>query len=166
MIEFKIISTPDKSQQSTYQHGGLELVFGQLEGDMLIDDPALAARQARIFWAGNNYLIENLDDSVDIRINGKSVQEPSPLKERDNLSMGKTTINFSKLNRNPLTPPDPYVHPQAESRFAAGTKEAAVLEALEILEKQAGGGSSSPPGLPKPPPLPGGKMPPLPPKKP
>lgn len=161
MIEFKIISTPEKSQQSTYQHGGLEMVFGQTEGDMLIDDPALSARQARIYWAGSNYMIENLDESVDIRINGKSVTEPAPIKERDNLSMGKTTVNFVKLNRSGLTPPEPYEHPQAASRFAPGNKEAAILEALEILEKQEGGG-----GMPKPPPLPGGKMPPLPPKKP
>jgi hypothetical protein len=161
MIEFKIISTPDKSQQSTYQHVGLELVLGQTEGDMLIDDPGLSARQVRIYWAGSNYMIENLDESVDIRINGKPVKEPSPLKERDNLTMAKTTVNFAKLNRSALTPPEPYEHPQAASRFAAGNKEAAILEALDIMEKQEGGGA-----MPKPPPLPGGKMPPLPPKKP
>jgi hypothetical protein len=161
MIEFKIIATPDKSQQSTYQHTGLELTVGQTEGDMLIDDPQIAEKQIRIFWAGSNYMIENLSDDVEVRLNGKALKEAMPLKERDNLNMGRTTVNFVKLNRSGLTPPEAYEHPQASSRFVAGNKEMAILEALEFLEKSEGGGIA-----PKaPPPLPGGKMPPLPPKK-
>jgi hypothetical protein len=163
MIEFKIIATVDKSQQSTYQHTGLELTMGKTDGDMLIDDPQMADKQIRIYWAGSNYMIENLDHGVEVRLNGKALKEAMPLKERDNLNMGRTTVNFVKLNRSGLTPPGAHEHPQASTRFVAGNKEMAILEALEYLEKSEGGGAGAPKA---PPPLPGGKMPPLPPKKP
>ncbi len=157
MIEFKIIVAPDKSQQSTYQHLGNQLTFGQTEGDMLIDDPALAPLQIRVFAQGQGFFLENLDEDIEIRLNGRPFENPAPLKERDSISMGRTTVSFSRLDLNPPTPPEPFQHPQAASRFVEGSREKAILDALEHLEK------SSSAGMPKPPPLPGAGGPPKPP---
>lgn len=160
MIEFKIIATPDKSQQSTYQHLGRELSFGLTEGDMLIDDPSLAPLQAKISLQGNGYVLENLEPSVEIRLNGKPISGPTPLKDKDNLNMGRTTINFSRVDLTDFAVPAPYEHPQNINRLTPGSKEKAILEALEALEKSSGSGPGA--GAPKPPTPPGVK-PPLPP---
>ena len=156
MIEFRILTSPDKSQQTTYRHNGNELTLGSSEAAMVIDDPGISPVQLRIFWHGNGFFLENLDRNVDVRLNGKPVSDASPVKDRDNITMGRTTINILALNTKPLEPPPPFEHPQAASRFAEGSKEKAVLDALEILG--TGQGTSA---MPKPPPPPAG-MPPIP----
>lgn len=164
MIEFKIINAPDKSQQSSYQHLGKELVVGSAEGDMIIDDPAISARQFRIFFQGEQAFLENLNPDIGLRLNGKPVEGATPLKEKDNLTLGKTTINFSRLDLGPMTPPERFEHPMASIKLAPGTKERAVLDALELLARESE--SESPPPPPKPsamPPIPGMPKPPPPP---
>lgn len=156
MIEFRILTSPDKSQQSTYRHPGKELTIGGSEADMVIDDPALSAAQLRIFWHGNGFFLENLDPQVEVRLNGKPLGDASPVKERDNINVGRTTVNILTLNTSPLQPPPAFDHPQAAARFAQGSKEKALLDALDILGKAEGGA-----GTPKPPPAPPG-MPPIP----
>jgi pSer/pThr/pTyr-binding forkhead associated (FHA) protein len=155
MIEFRILTCPDKSQQSTYRHPGRELTMGSSEADMVVDDPALSAAQLRIFWHGNGFFLENLDPQVEVRLNGKPLGDASPVKERDNINMGRTTVNILSLNTNPLQPPPAFEHPQAAARFVEGSKEKAVLDALDLLGKAEGGASG-----PKPPTPPG--MPPIP----
>jgi len=162
MIEFKVISCPDKSQQATYQHLGESLTIGREKGDMIIDDPALGPEQLRVELQGEMATLENLDPEVELRLNGKPVSGVVAICERDNLTAGRTTINFSKINGDPLSPPEPYEHPHAQERFRLGTKEKAVLEALLYLEGVAPVESAAPPPAPTggPPPLP---KPPLPP---
>jgi len=157
MIEFKIIATPDKSQQSTYQHLGRVLTLGLTEGDMLIDDPSLKAAQVKIYHQGTGFLLENLAPEVEVRLNGKAISGPTPIKDRDNLNMGRTTINFSRVDTADFAVPAPYQHPQNVNRLVPGSKELAILEALDSLAKSAGGGA------PPTPPLPPGVKPPLPP---
>ena len=167
MIEFKIVGTPDKSQQSTYQHLGLTLLMGNGEGDMVIDDPGLGTLQLKVFYQGNAFYVENLNPAVEVRLNGKPIAGPQPVKERDNLNMGRTVINFVRLDTQPLTPPPEFEHPMAASKFTPGSKEKAILDSLAALEKAATPASppppppKGPPGMP--PPLPGGVKPPLPP---
>lgn len=156
MIEFRILTSPDKSQQSTYRHPGKELTMGSSEADMVVDDPALSAAQIRIFWHGNGFFLENLDPQVEVRLNGKVINDASPVKERDNINMGRTTVNVLTLNPNPLQPPPAFEHPQAAARFVDGSKEKAVLDVLETLARAEGAAAG-----PKPPPPPPG-MPPIP----
>jgi predicted component of type VI protein secretion system len=164
MIEFKIVATADKSQQSTYQHMGSVMTFGNGEGDMVIDDPSLSPLQAKISWQNGGYILENLAPEVEIRLNGKPVQDPVSLKEKDNLNVGRTVINFSRLDTQPLAPPPQFEHPNFNARVVEGSKEKAILDVLALQEKSA---TPAQPPMPKvsPPPLPGG-MPPPPPKPP
>ncbi|RYZ97324.1 MAG: FHA domain-containing protein, partial [Proteobacteria bacterium] len=97
MIEFKIIASPDRTQQAAYTHAGREISFGRSDGDMFIDDPLIAPLQARLFYDGANFLVENLGDG-EIKLNGKPVAKPTPIKEKDNLVLGRTTINITRLD--------------------------------------------------------------------
>jgi hypothetical protein len=166
MIEFKIISCPDKSQQATYQHLGAELTIGKAEGDMVVDDPAMGALQLRVKIEGEkNATLENLNPTVEVRLNGKPVTAVVPIKEKDNLTVSRTTINFSRLDTTPLLPPEPFQHPNARERFSPGSKEQAILDALKYLEDHSGNPPLPPGAGAKPPPIPGGGAvkPPLPP---
>lgn len=149
MIEFKIITTPDRSQLASYSHAGRELKLGRSEGDMLIDDPTLAPLQVRIAHAGQGYIVESLGPG-DVKLNGRSIQGPTPIKERDNLVIGRTTINFIRLDLSAPPIPPPHEHPSARHRFAEGTREKAVLDALSALGREAAGPGGAPPP-PKPP---------------
>jgi hypothetical protein len=163
MIEFKIITCPDKSQQATYQHLGTELTIGKSEGDMVVDDPAMAGLQLRVKLEGEkNATLENLHLGVEVRLNGKAVSGVVPLKEKDNLTVSRTTINFSRLDSQPLQPPEPYQHPGARERLTPGSKEQTILDALEFLESKTPEPASASP-QPSKPPVPGGAQPPKPP---
>lgn len=135
---------------------------------MLIDDPTIAPLQLKISYQGTSYVLENLDSSVDIRLNGKSVSGQVPIKEKDNLNLGRTTINFSRMDTADFLPPPPYEHPQNVHRLTPGSKEKAILDALEFLERNSSDSPASPPipgSMPKPP-IPGNMpKPPLPPGK-
>lgn len=159
MIEFKIITSPDKSQQAIYQHLGTELILGRDEGDMIIDDPALGPKQLRIKVKSDSATIENLNPSVEVRLNGKAISGESPLKEKDNLTMARTTINFSRIDTAPLVPPEPFENSLSKNRVVEGSKEKAILDVLGQLESQA-----KDIAIPAPP-IPGGKPPPPLPKR-
>ena len=144
MIEFKIITCPDRSQQATYHHLGRELTFGKQEGDMLVDDPAFGPVQLKVVVENEKAAsIENLHEETEVRLNGKPITGTTPLKERDNVTIARTTINFSRLDLAPLPAPEPYEHPNAKERFTPGSKETILLEVLEYLEKQVA--SAAPP---------------------
>ena len=166
MIEFKIIACPDKSQLASYQHMGKELTLGKTEGDMIVDDPAFGNLQIKIVLNDDkSATLENLNIGTDVRLNGKSISGVVPLKEKDNITVARTTINISKLDLSPPPTPQPYEHPNARERFTPGSKESTVLEVLDFLEKNYSTGGASPPipGTPgAKPPVPGAK-PPLPP---
>lgn len=176
MIEFKIISSPDRSQQATYQHMGRELSFGKTEGDMLVDDPGFGELQLKVIVDGDkSATIENLHFGVEVRLNGKAISGTVPLKEKDNVTVARTTINFSRLDLASQPIPDPFEHPNARERFTPGSKEQAMLDVLTYLEGRAPAPASAapppPPGaspMPPKPPLPhgGGVKPPLPPGSP
>lgn len=173
MIEFKIISTVDRSQIASYQHFGAELSLGKTEGDMLIDDPQLANLQLRVRVGAGQTTLENADPSVEVRLNGRAIDGETPMKEKDSVSVGKTSIQFLRLDLNPMPVPDPIEYRNAAGRFTPESKEQAVLDALEHLERQSDesviaatsvprpGTNPAIPSVPKPP-LPG-RMPPVPP---
>jgi hypothetical protein len=164
MIEFKILMSPDKSQQGNYQHFGESLTFGRSEGDMLLDDASLGPAQLKVSWNGSGFEMENLHPKVEVRVNGKPLKDKVPVKERENIVLGRTTLSFSRLDLAPAQPPPPYEHPRASLRFAPDTADSAILYALELQEK-AEPGTGTGIAKPAPPPLPKG-MPPLPPRKP
>jgi pSer/pThr/pTyr-binding forkhead associated (FHA) protein len=162
MIEFKIIASPDRTQQAAYAHAGREIRFGRSDGDMFIDDPLIASLQARLFYEGTGFFVENLGEG-EIKLNGKPVARPTAIKEKDNLVMGRTTINITRLDTAAAPPlPARFENPAASARFTEGTREKAVLDALDYLAKaEAGLSAGAPKGAPPRPPVP-----PPPPRKP
>jgi len=162
MIEFKITQCPEKLQQGVYLHFDAGISFGNLEASMIIDDPNMAAKHARVYFEGAQPMVQNISDDTDMRLNANIIApgDSSPLKIRDNLSLGKTVVQFTQLSLEPPKTPQAYTHPHADMRFAEGTKESAILKALEVLsgstenKTEAPVSPPPPPKPPMPPPLP------------
>ncbi len=160
MIEFKIISCPDRSQQATYRHVSSELTLGRTTGDMIVDDPGFGDTQLRVRLEGPRATLENLHPQVEVRLNGKGISGVVPLKEKDNITVARTTINFSRLDLSPIPLPEAYEYPHKE-KVGPGTKERTLMDALQYLEGQAPGAAvgarpPTPGGMPPRPPLPPG----------
>lgn len=137
MIQFKITNTPEKSQQSVYQHEGEQIVIGKEEGDLIIDDPAIAPRQLRIYFEAGNFYLENLDPSVEIKVAGKPIEEPIHLHGKEILNFGKTTLALTLINTLPAPLPETFYYNRSD-RFATGKTERVILDALEFLASPLG----------------------------
>ena len=147
-----------------YQHFEDEISIGAEEADMIVDDPNMAPRHARVYCAEGKAVLENISEEHEIKINAKPLSpgESSPIAPRDSVGIGKTVFQFTKAAPGLPAPPQKYQHPQHDSRFAPGTKESAILKSLEILaEAEAKTGAKAPdmpagivPGTPPKPHLP------------
>ena len=151
MIEFKIMAAPDRTQVASYRHASPELSFGRSEGDMLIDDAQLPPLAVRVRAEGGAFVLENVGGG-EVKLNGKLIEGAAPVKEKDVLLIGRTTINFTRLDLAPASPPERYEHPQRNTRFAEGTRDKAILDVLETLAKREGAGKPPTPGAPPRPP--------------
>jgi hypothetical protein len=136
---------------------------------MIIDDPQIAASQVLIRCQGKEAFIQNLDTDFTVKVNGRTIgAEPEPIRAKEVLAMGKTQINFTRLDAELQSFPESpkYLNPQ---RFEAGSREKAIEHALEFLIMKshfpqgtapANAGTSPPSVVANPPKVP----PPLPPK--
>lgn len=163
MLEFKIIQCPEKNQLGMYRHFEDEISIGNADADMIVDDPNMAPCHARFFCKNSNGMVENTSDEFDIKINVKIVKpgESMAFSTRDNIVLGKTVFQFSKIQPGPPAFPAEYRPPQHDARFAEGTKESAILKSLDILSAAKSVVTPPPPpritAKPPPPPLPKGK---------
>ena len=80
-------------------------VFGLQSGDCIIgrandctiaiDSLAVAPRHAQVRATGQSFVVEALDSSAHILINGQALNEPHELNEGDQIQIGKHTLSFS-----------------------------------------------------------------------
>ena len=137
MIEFKITQCPEKQQIGNYQHWFNEISFGSANADMLIDDPDIAEQQLRIYLENGQAYAQNLDENVSIKVNGRPVgDDPTPFKVKELLVFGKTQIIFSRIDENSPEHPEPIEFHNAAARFVQGSKETAILSALNHLAEK------------------------------
>ena len=70
-----------------------ELTFGRSSGNsVVLTDPSLSRRHARITWRENRALLEDLQSHNGTFVNGRRVQEPVALGPGDQLRLGRVVI--------------------------------------------------------------------------
>lgn len=69
-------------------------------------DLAVSRRHARIRYQEGAFLLEDLGSPNGIYLNGKRVEEPSPLNEGDVLELGRTLLRFQAPVAEPAPPPE------------------------------------------------------------
>ena len=75
------------------------------DNDLQIDNLAVSGHHARIFKAGDWFLIEDLDSLNGTFVNGKMIKE-SPLKNGDEILIGKHTLKFVSEDVATMTEPE------------------------------------------------------------
>ena len=139
MILYKITACPDKTQVGIYQHESNELVFGNAEADMIIDDPGIAASQIAITFKKGQFFVTNVHPKIPVKLNGSPLAgKPTSIKSNDSIAMGSTTIFFTQINDKQLTQPAAYRNESVQKRLeTTGSAENAILQALEFLASDA-----------------------------
>src|SRR5437868_6677588 len=66
------------------------------ECDVILYDPGVSRKHARIFEEGNAYCVEDLGSSNGTQVNGESIQRVR-LNDGDVLSLGPVVFNFQAL---------------------------------------------------------------------
>src|SRR6478672_6299664 len=91
------------------KEAGREFVFEQpsvvigrtSECDVVLYDPGVSRRHARIFSEGDNYFVEDMGSSNGTKVNGAVVKK-TQLKDGDAVTLGPVVFNFSGME---LAPP-------------------------------------------------------------
>jgi len=89
-----------------------DTIIGREAGDdIIIKDPEISRKHARIFLQGANYFIEDLGSTNGTSVNGARIQIASPLRVGDVIKLGeKTSLVFE-----PITEADTILNPNVQS---------------------------------------------------
>jgi signal transduction histidine kinase/pSer/pThr/pTyr-binding forkhead associated (FHA) protein len=70
-----------------------EIVIGRIsEAEIFLPDIKVSRRHARVFRDPDNYFIVDLNSQNGTYLNGKIINSPNPLKNKDNIKIGDTDI--------------------------------------------------------------------------
>ncbi len=121
--------------------------IGSDGADMVIDDPAIEPIHLQIKCNGNEFTIINLHPQKNkVQLNGKPLRdEPLPLRSQNNVSVGESTIFFTKVDVKNAMPPTPLDDTaNLEELEKPQTTLNAIWQSLnELIEQQGGAPSSS-----------------------
>ncbi|WP_315119017.1 FHA domain-containing protein [uncultured Clostridium sp.] len=94
---FEII---EPGNSSNLKKGGVipiksEITIGRKEGNtFILDDPYISSFHARVYIKNDDYIIEDLDSTNGILINGVRIEERTRLKTGDIIKIGNTILKF------------------------------------------------------------------------
>jgi len=73
-------------------------IIGRNEGDIIIRDPQMSRKHARIFVKKGEFYIEDLKTINKILINGKVMTQQTKVKQDDLILIGETELEFKILH--------------------------------------------------------------------
>lgn len=96
------------------KEAGREFVFDQgsvvigrtSECDVVLYDPGVSRKHARIFSEGEAYFVEDMGSSNGTKLNGEIVKK-APLSDGDAVTLGPVVFNFSSTELSPEEPAPP-----------------------------------------------------------
>lgn len=115
------------------------LVIGRDEGVGLpLDAPSVSKRHARIFWEGDELLVEDLGSTNRVHRDGQAIDVPVPLQDGDELVLGEIVLRVSITGQPDLVPvaalPDTQALLQAPRAPERVDVERRAAELLPIVE--------------------------------
>ena len=82
---------------------GTNILGRDPEARVVIDAPDVSRQHARIAVQGEEASIEDLGSKNGTFVGGKRVEEPTPLRDGDEITLGRTRLVFRKLRRPATT---------------------------------------------------------------
>lgn len=81
----------DGTDGAVFSFVGEQVDIGRTEGDLLFDDPHLAARHARVTWAGSDFVMTPLEQRNGVFVR---LRVPMDLSDGDIVLIGKQVLRF------------------------------------------------------------------------
>ncbi|MDX2505268.1 MAG: FHA domain-containing protein [Gammaproteobacteria bacterium] len=94
LFKDRILSIHPLNQRSDF------IIGNAPECNIHIDSLAVSPRHAKIFFAGNAYVLEELENESNILVNNKKVDSSAQLSDGDYINVGKHTLIFAFDERN------------------------------------------------------------------
>ena len=119
---YKLIMRAGAEQGKEYPLDKNELVIGRDQGsDIVIVDPEVSRRHARLFQQGGSYVIEDLGSTNGTYVNGQRLSGPYVLRSGELINLGE---HISLLYDVAIFDPDATVASAPAGSFAPATRQA------------------------------------------
>jgi hypothetical protein len=121
---FQLVMRSGPTPNQAYPLEKMEIFIGrELNNDVVINDPEVSRKHARIYTLGTGYVIQDLQSTNGTAINGQRIKEEVPLRPGDLITFGdKISLVFEALSINAAAtvtvaavqppPPPAYTPPQ------------------------------------------------------
>lgn len=129
------------------KEAGREFVFDQLsvligrtsECDVVLYDPGVSRKHARIFNEGDDYFVEDMGSSNGTKVNGNIIKKKQ-LADGDAISLGPVVFNFAGVSLEPEASTDQTENPPPEQHTR-------VVSAAEVKRSRNKGIAAVPEGI-------------------
>ena len=92
-VMYKLIMKSGPEADKIYKLEKDEYVIGrELINDLIINDPEISRRHARLFKKNDQYFLEDLNSTNGTFHSGKRIEKPISLKNEDLITLGKSTV--------------------------------------------------------------------------
>lgn len=99
---FKLVVKKGPATGTSYDLDQVEIFVGRdLGNDIVVNDPEISRRHARLYKHGDHYLIEDLGSTNGTIVNGQKIRGPKQLTNHDYVAMGQN-IGYEFISDQPL----------------------------------------------------------------
>jgi predicted component of type VI protein secretion system len=98
----KLVVKKGPATGTSYDLDQVEIFVGRdLGNDIVVNDPEISRRHARLYKHGDNYLVEDLGSTNGTIVNGQKIRGPKQLTNHDYVAMGQN-IGYEFISDQPL----------------------------------------------------------------
>lgn len=98
----KLVVKKGPATGTSYDLDQVEIFVGRdLGNDIVVNDPEISRRHARLYKHGDHYLIEDLGSTNGTIVNGQKIRGPKQLTNHDYVAMGQN-IGYEFISDQPL----------------------------------------------------------------
>ena len=103
--------------------------------DVIVDDPQVSRRHARISWDGTKYVLDDLESTNGTSLNGQPLVDSRALQPGDEIGLGETTLRFEQGGAPGRA--EPGAEPADRATAAVTIREDAVAPSRVVLDTVA-----------------------------
>ncbi|MDZ4278202.1 MAG: winged helix-turn-helix domain-containing protein [Dehalococcoidia bacterium] len=101
--EAYLVLITESGQRDVHPVTGAEMTLGRAaESDLVLTNPGVSRRHARLTWDGESFLVEDLGSKNGTWLNGEPLSKQTPLKDGDELELADSRLQF-QLNSPTVT---------------------------------------------------------------
>lgn len=117
---FQLVIAEGKEAGREFEFDQASVVIGRTaECDVILYEPGVSRRHARIFLEGAAFMVEDLGSSNGTRVNGEPIAARQALKDGDSISMGPVVFNFKPVELGAEAPTDEQPQGGAHTRIVS-----------------------------------------------